>query len=38
MQLFLMQRVFAEMNLNLKYYKNEINWIVKNENKLHPQE
>jgi len=33
-----MQRVFAEINLNLKYYKNKINWIVKNDNKLYPLE
>lgn len=36
MQLFLMQRVFSEMNLSLKYYKNKINWAVKNDNKLYP--
>jgi hypothetical protein len=33
MQLFLMQRDFTEMNLNLKYYENKINWVVKNEEK-----
>ena len=33
MEFFLMQRVFAEMNLKLKYYKNKINWIVQTKEK-----